>query len=124
MVLVLVKSDLSSVHFCTHLHWKSHFTRCQKQTAMFNWPPCIFFILLFDEENFKDARVKVLRKEDVFFILYFHIMFRVEISDSEFQYYYFVPPLFNYSNFFFFLYYINFVSIRRPHQDCNKTKKS
>ena len=39
------------------------------------------------------------------------------------RYYYFVSPLLNYSNFFFFLYSINFVFIRRPHQDCNKKNK-
>ena len=38
-------------------------------------------------------------------------------------YYYFVSPLLNYSNFLFFPYSINFVSIRRPHQYCNKKSK-
>jgi len=42
---------------------------------------------------------------------------------SDFYSYYFVSPLLNYSNFFLFLYSINFVSVRRPHQDCNKKNK-
>ena len=38
------------------------------------------------------------------------------------KYHYFASPILNYSNFFFFLYSINFVFIRGPHQDCNKKK--
>ena len=43
------------------------------------------------------------------------------VQVPEIKYYYFVSPLLNYS--FFFLYSINFVSIRRPHQDCKKKKR-
>ena len=38
--------------------------------------------------------------------------------------YYFVSPLLNYTNFLVFLYSINFVSIRRPHQDCSHCERN
>ena len=46
------------------------------------------------------------------------------LSASLSFYYYFVSPLLNYSNFYFFLYSINFVFIRRPHQDCSHCERN
>ena len=41
----LVKSDLSSERYCTRVHWTSHFFQgTRKNTAVFNWSPCILQI--------------------------------------------------------------------------------
>ena len=44
----LVKSDLSSVHAYSGVHWTSpFFTMYQKNTAMFIWSGCIYLFLFF-----------------------------------------------------------------------------
>ena len=39
--LCLLKSYLSSVRYCTRAHWTRYFLKRYKNTAMFNWSPCI-----------------------------------------------------------------------------------
>ena len=55
----LVKSDLSSLHLYSGVHWTVDmllYARYHKNTVMFNWSPCIIIILLFSTSTSSPTR--------------------------------------------------------------------